>query len=181
MQWKLDAEQLVHLAWYATTLKLDRKFKYNIIDRSLRGASDIISAESTSVVNNTASVLQWTKWWSDGALQVYWQIRDELTEQRKGKPPTHRQITQWRDPQRKRPFTVEHEYPILIPKKGVLDDGWTEAELQDWMFQYGRATIITQAENARLLNHTADMQIARKRYVDASITICDHPHFIDNN
>lgn len=177
MTWRREAESLLHLAHYTTTLQLDRKFKYNIIDRTLRAASDIISAESTRVVNNTASVLQWTKWWSSDALFQYWEICEELTSIRNGKPPTHRQITQYRDANGKRPFTVEHEYPILIPKKGVLDDRWTNQQLNDWMFQYGRATIITQEENARLLSHTADMQIARKRYSDASIVICDHPHF----
>jgi hypothetical protein len=179
MTWKPEVNKLVHIAHYSTQINLNRKFAYNIVDRALRAASDILSAESLNVVNNTASVIQWTKWWSDQALHQYWQIKDRLTELRNGKPPTHRQITQWRDALGKRPFTVEHEYPILIPKKGVLDDKWTEQQLKDWMFQYGRATIITQEENARLLSHTADMQIARKRYSDAKITICDHPHFKD--
>ena len=77
----------------------------------------------------------------------------------------------------RRPFTVEHEYPILIPKKGVLDDHWTENELNDWMWKYGRATIITHPENDRLLNHTADMQIASKRYSVAGIKTVYHPNF----
>tara|TARA_A100001015_G_scaffold291635_1_gene366040 strand:+ start:400 stop:945 length:546 start_codon:yes stop_codon:yes gene_type:complete len=180
MTWKPEVNKLVHIAHYSTQINLNRKFAYNIVDRALRAASDILSAESLNVVNNTASVIQWCRQWSDQALHEYWTIRDELTETRNGKPPTHRQICNYRDINRKRPFTVEHEYPILIPKKGILDDGWTEDQLRVWMYKYGRATIITQAENARLLNHTADMQIAAKRYDNASITICDHPHFGDD-
>jgi len=175
--WKPEVDKLVHIAYYSTQISLDRKFAYNIVDRALRAASDIISSECLNVVNNTMSVIQWCRQWSHDALDEYWTIRDILTEERNGKPPTHRQICNWRDSNRKRPFTVEHEYPILIPKKGVLDDAWTEDQLRDWMYKYGRATIITQAENARLLNHTADMQIARKRYDTASIVICQHPHF----
>jgi hypothetical protein len=175
--WKREVDKLVHIAYYSTQISLDRKFAYNIVDRALRAASDIISAECLNVVNNTMSVIQWCRQWSDQALHEYWTIRDVLTEERAGKPPTHRQICNYRDTARKRPFTVEHEYPILIPKKGVLDDQWTETELRDWMYQFGRATIITQAENQRLLNHTADMQIAAKRYSTASIIICQHPHF----
>jgi len=179
--WKPEVDKLVHIAYYSTQISLDRKFAYNIVDRALRAASDIISSECLNVVNNTMSVIQWCKQWSDQALHEYWQIRDILTEERGGNPQTHRQICNWRDSNRKRPFTVEHEYPILIPKKGVLDDGWTETELRDWMYQFGRATIITHAENSRLLSHTADQQIAAKRYSTAKILICQHPHFTDTN
>ena len=177
--WEQEVDKLIHVAYYTTTLGMNRKFAYNLVDRALRAASDILSARCVNVVNNTASVLQWTVQWSEAAYDKYQQINKRLTEKRDGKPPTHRQITQWRDAYSKRPFTVEHEYPILIPKKGVLDDRWTEQELKDWMWKYGRATIITHPENDRLLNHTADMQIARKRYSDAKIIICNHPHFKD--
>lgn len=175
--WRRDVDTLIHIAYYSTQINLNRKFAYNIVDKALRSASDIISAECLNVVNNTMSVIQWCKQWSDQALHEYWQIKDILTEERGGKPPTHRQICNYRDLNRKRPFTVEHEYPILIPKRGVLDDHWTEDQLRDWMWRYGRATIITHAENDRLLNHTADQQIAAKRYKTANIVICKHPHF----
>lgn len=181
MLWKPETDKLIHIAWYSTQISLNRKFAYNIVDKALRGASDIISSECLNVVNNTMSVIQWCRQWSHDALDEYWTIRDILTEERGGKPPTHRQICNWRNYAGKRPFTVEHEYPILIPKKGVLDDGWTETNLRDWMYQYGRATIITQVENARLLNHTADMQIAAKRYATGGIIICQHPHFGDTD
>ena len=175
--WRSDTNHLIHLAWYSAQLPINRKFAYNMVDKALRSASDVLSAECDNVVNNTMSMIQWCRQWSHDALDCYWTIKDELTELRGGKPPTHRQICNYRDEAGKRPFTVEHEYPILIPKKGVLDDHWTEDELRDWMWQYGRATIITQAENARLLNHTEVMEVAQKRYSDASIVICQHPHF----
>lgn len=178
--WQQDVDQLIHLAWYSTQLNLNRKFAYNIVDRALRAASDILSAECDNVVNNTMSVIQWCRQWSEAALHQYTHINSILTEQREGKPPTHRQICNWRDSSGKRPFTVEHEYPILIPKKGVLDLNWTEETLRDWMWQYGRATIITQAENQRLLNHTDDQGIAAKRYSEGGVVICQHPHFVDD-
>jgi len=177
--WQQDVDGLIHLAWYCAHAPVLRKFAYNMVDRSLRSASDVLSAECQNVVNNTMSVIQWCRWWSHDALDEYWTIRDRLTEERAGKPPTHRQICQWRDANGKRPFTVEHEYPILIPKKGVLDRGWTEAELRDWMWQYGRATIITHAENQRLLAHTEDQAIAAKRYSEGGVVVCQHPHFVE--
>ena len=175
--WTEEVDKLIHVAHYCTTLQMNRKFAYNLVDRSLRAASDILSAQCTNVVNNTASVIQWTTQWSEEAMIEYDRIKAQLTERRGGKPPTHRQITQWRDVRGKRPFTVEHEYPILIPKKGVLDDKWTENELNEWMWKYGRATIITHPENARLLNHTDCMEIASKRYKTANIKTLKHPTF----
>ena len=175
--WEQEVDKLIHVAYYATTLGMNRKFAYNLVDRALRAASDVLSAECVNVVNNTASVIQWTTQWSEAAMAEYARIDALLTEKRSGKPPTHRQITQWRDVRGKRPFTVEHEYPILIPKKGVLDDKWTETRLNEWMWKYGRATIITHPENDRLLNHTADMQIASKRYSVAGIKTVYHPNF----
>jgi len=181
MSWTQDVDRLIHIAHYTCQLNLNRKFSYNMVDKALRSASDILSAECDNVVNNTMSVIQWCRQWSDEALHRYWLVRDELTDHRQGKPPTHRQICNARDEHNKRWWTVEHEYPILIPKKGVLDDHWTEDQLRDWMWEYGRATIITQEENARLLNHTADMQIAAKRYSSAGIKTVHHYNFNDTN
>jgi hypothetical protein len=175
--WKQDVNKLIHLAWYSAHLNVNRKFAYNMVDKALRSASDILSAECDNVVNNTMSVIQWCRLWSDEALHRYWLVKEQLTDQRAGKPPTHRQICQARDERGKRWWTVEHEYPILIPKKGVLDDGWSEVDLRIWMWEFGRATIITQEENARLINHTDDMSVAKVRYSSAKILVCTHPHF----
>ena len=181
MNWEEQAHSYLHVAWYAAQTPLDRKYAYNIVDRALRGASGIISCECTAVVNNTASVLQWCVHWSHDALDVYWTVRSALQHQRDGRAPTHRQITQARDEHGKRWWTVEHQYPILIPKTGLLDEGWSQAYLIDWMMKYGKATIVTQPENARLTNHTKSMSEARGRYAAADITVCRHPHFEENN
>ena len=175
--WEHEVDKLLHLAYYTTSLGMTRKFAYNMVDKALRSASDVLSSESISVVNNTMSVLQWSKCWSHDALDRYWLVKEALTQVRKGKPPTHRQICNERDALGKRWWTVEHEYPILIPKTGVLDNNWSESDLRTWFWKYGRVTIITQPENARLLNHTNDMDIASKRYETAQIIKCSHPHF----
>lgn len=177
MSWQTQAKNLLHLCWYATRVELDRKFASSVVDRTLRASSDIISAENVSVVNNTASVLQWCKYWSVEALELYYRVEKELSEQ-KGKPPSHRQVTQERDEQNKRYWTVEHQYPILIPKTNLLDNNWSEQTLVDWMFKYGKATIVTQEENDRLLPYTQDMDLASKRYNQANITITTHPKLL---
>ena len=86
-------------------------------------------------------------------------------------------MTQARDEQGKRWWTVEHQYPILIPKCGIVDEAWSESYLIDWMMEFGKATIVTQPENARLTNHTKSMEEAATRYSDANIHICRHPQF----
>ena len=119
--------------------------------------------------------------WSQEALYQYWEINEELTSIRNGKPPTHRQICNARDEQGKRWFTCEHEYPIIIPKKGVRDGGWSLRRLRNWMWTYSRVTIILNSENDRLLPFTEDMDLAAKRYEDAGITVCEHPQHLTKN
>jgi hypothetical protein len=177
IDWTQQAKACLHVAWYSAQTELDRKYAYNIVDRTLRAGSDIISSESCSVVNNTGSVIQWCVNWSHDALDTYWIVKEQLTHQRDGKPPTHRQITQARDENKKRWWTVEHQYPILIPKIGLLDEGWSESYLIDWMMEFGKATIVTQSENSRLTNHTKSMEEASNRYKDANIVVCRHPYF----
>ena len=66
--WEQEVDKLIHVAYYATTLGMNRKFAYNLVDRALRAASDVLSAECVNVVNNTASVIQWTTQWSEAAM-----------------------------------------------------------------------------------------------------------------
>ena len=98
---------------------------------------------------------------------------------REGKPPTHRQVCEARHKDtNKRFFTAEHKFPIMIPKKGIRDRGWTLEEARDWMWQHSRVTIVTQEENKRLLPFTEDMKIASKRYEEANIEVCIHPKYL---
>ena len=73
---------------------------------------------------------------------------------------------------------AEHKFPIMIPKKGIRDRGWTLEEARDWMWQHSRVTIVTQEENKRLLPFTEDMEIASKRYEEAGIDVCIHPRYL---
>lgn len=174
--WELQANTWIDIAYSCMNTPLLPKYQYHVLDRCLRGASDIISCETTAVHSNTASLIQWCKQWSDRALDRYWQIREWKTVERDGKPPTHRQICNARMNTGKRWFTCEHEYPIIIPKKGVRDGGWTLQQLRDWMWEYSKVTIILNSENDELLPFTEDMNLAAKRYSDAGIIICHHPH-----
>ena len=73
-EWKEQANEWMRIAYSAKTSQLLPKYQYHILDRCLRGASDIISCESTAVHSNTSSLIQWCKLWSDKALQQYYQI-----------------------------------------------------------------------------------------------------------
>lgn len=174
--WKLQANTWIDIAYSCMNTPLLPKYQYHVLDRCLRGASDIISCESTKVHSNTASLIQWCKQWSNEALFRYWEVVEELTSERNGKPPTHRQVCNARDVVNgKRWFTCEHEYPMVIPKKGVRDHGWALEELRDWMWTYSKVTIILNEENNRLLPFTEDMNLAAKRYEEAGIIVCNHP------
>ena len=173
--WRTQADTWIEIAHSCMNTPLLPKYQYHVIDRCLRGASDIISCESTNVHSNTASLIQWCKLWSNEALFTYRALWEELTERRNGKPPTHRMVCNERDQNRTRYFTCEHEYPMVIPKKGVRDHAWTLKQTKDWMWTYGKVTIILNSENDKLLPWTEDMDQAAKRYSDAGIIVCEHP------
>ena len=177
-EWKKQANIWIDLAYSCMNTEMLPKYQYHVLDRCLRGASDIISCETTAVHSNTASLIQWCKQWSKGAVKEYAEVFQILKDSRSGKPPTHRQVCEARDENRKRLFTAEHKFPIMIPKKGIRDRGWTLEEARDWMWQHSKVTIVTYAENKRLLPFTEDMTIASKRYEDAGIEVCIHPKYL---
>ena len=176
--WFEQANIWIDLAYSCMNTNLLPKYQYHVIDRCLRGASDIISCETTKVHSNTASLIQWCKQWSKGAVEEYAQLFQILKDSRSGKPPPHRHVCECRDAKRKRHFTAEHKFPIMIPKKGIRDRGWTLEEVRDWMWQHSKVTIVTQEENKRLLAFTEDMEIANKRYENAGIEVCIHPRYL---
>lgn len=173
--WKEQSIEYLRLAHHIAQTELIVKYKKAILDRCLRGASDLISCESINVHNNTMSMIQWCLRWSEEALDTYYEVKESLTHKRNGKPPTHRQICDARDVAGKRYWTVEHEHPLIIPKEGLMFENWSLDQLLDWMFLYGSATIITQSENKKLLSFTKDMEEAKKRYSDVSIKVLLHP------
>jgi hypothetical protein len=175
-EWLEQSREYLSLAHHIAQTNLITKYKKSILDRCLRGASDLISCESINVHNNTMSMIQWCLRWSEQALETYYEVEKELTEQRGGKPPTHRQVCNARDSFKTRYWTVEHEHPLIIPKEGLMFENWNFHQLSDWMFTYGYATIITQSENKGLTSFTKDMEEAKKRYSDVDIKVLIHPH-----
>ena len=158
----------------ANNTTLLQKYKKSLLDTLLRRASDIISSEDIKVHNNTASNIQHCKRWSKAAVEQYYAERDRLTEQRNGRPPTHRQLCELRDENGKRLWLCEHRYPLLIPKTKLLE-GCSFEEISNWMFEYGYCTIIKREEDANLLLTTLDESVAKERYKNAGITITIHP------
>ena len=163
------------LAHVAQNSSLLHKYSRTIIDSCIRGASNIETCGSTSVHCNTSSILQWGRWWSESALQHYNAVREQLTVTRKGKPPTHLQITNYRE-NGKRPWTVEHRYPLNIIKQRVYAGASVE-EIYTWIKAYGVAVIILHTENATLQSYTKTEKEAQDRY--QNITILQHPNFKD--
>jgi hypothetical protein len=174
--WKPQVDEYLRLAYEIAQSSLATKYKKSILDRCLRGASDIISCENLQIHNNTMSMIQWCRRWSVEALADYEIVQENLTINRGGKPPTHRQVCEARDAYGKRYWTVEHQYPVLIPKNGLMFNNWGLAQLKDWMYTYGYATIITPGEDQDLLTTTDSTEEASKRYKIAGIEVVIHPY-----
>lgn len=162
--WEQQAYVYFQIAFHTSRSPLETKYRKSIIDKLLRGGSDLLSSRNLNCVANTSSAIQWYCWWSERAIEEYNLQMQLKTEQRGGKPPTHKQVCDSRQRDR-RCFTVEHQYPIAIPKQGLID-GWTLQQLTDWMWEYGTGTIITHEENRSLTNWTLDMKEAQQRYHD---------------
>lgn len=175
--WKSQVDEYLALGYHIAHTDLIQKYKKAILDRCLRGASDIISCESINVHNNTMSMLQWCKHWSSDAYSLYIEVGNALSIERGGKAPSHRQICNSRDESGKRYWTVEHQYPLVIAKDGLMFHSWSLDDLKEWMYDRGYATIVTQAEEARLLKYTKDVLVASNRYSEAGISVITHPQF----
>lgn len=159
---------LCSLAKLCSDAPLEQKHRRTLVDTALRAASNIITAESTAVYNSTASILQWGVWWSEAALNLYNQLRG-------GK--SHRQTAHIRI-NGKRPWTVEHRYPLNIIKHEIYSGADVEY-IVDWMMRYGAATVVLHEENKSLLQSCKTLEEAHNRY--ENIVIVRHPHFKGEN
>ena len=176
--WMNQANTWIEIGYSCMNTDLLPKYQYHILDRCFRGASDIISCETTNVHSNTASLIQWCKQWSKEAVIAYAEAYGRLKETRDGKNPTHRMACESRDSNGKRLFTAEHEYPIKIVKTGVRDEGWTLEEAKNWLWKYSKVTIILNSENDKLIPWTDSMEIAATRYDQAGIEKVTHPRYL---
>ncbi len=155
---------LCELARICSDAPILQKHRRTMVDTAIRAASNIVTAECTAVYNSTASILQWCPWWSERALQLYQQLKGHRT---------HRQTSHIRI-NGKRPWTVEHEYPVNIIKHRI-NNGASTDEIVSWMNKYGRAVVILHEENKLLLQSCKTETEAQHRY--ENITIVRHPHF----
>lgn len=159
--------QLCNLARICSDAAILQKHRRTLVDTAIRAASNIVTAENLLVYNSTASILQWCPWWSERALQLYQQIRGHRT---------HRQTAHSRI-DGKRPWTVEHRYPLNIIKHRIYNGASTD-EIVTWMLRYGRSAIVLHEENRLLLQSCKTEEEAYNRY--ENINIIRHPHFEKN-
>lgn len=155
---------LCNLARICSDAPILQKHRRTMVDTAIRAASNIVTAESTAVYNSTASILQWCPWWSERALDLYHQLKGHRT---------HRQTSHIRI-NGKRPWTVEHRYPLNIIKHEIYN-GASVDYIVDWMMRYGAATVVLHEENKSLLQSCKTLQEAQHRY--ENITIVRHPYF----
>jgi len=163
------------IARYAADTSLIHKYKLTALDRAVRGASDIATAQNLTVFNSTQSILQHCRRWSDKAIKEYYRAYEVLTHERGGKPPTHRQTTQFRE-NGKRPWIVEHPYPIKIIKDNIIA-GYSTQQIYDWIWEYGTSVILLREEDPKMTT-CKTVEEAHSRY--DHIKILDHPHFSEH-
>lgn len=161
--WMSEAKTLMRLAHHIASLDLMRHYKVAMMDKAVRAASDILSCETTRVHNNTSSMIQWCLQWTEDAQRIYWE----------NKKSTHRITTFGRDNTGKRLWSVEHPFP-LKNVKDLLLNGCSYDTFEEWMIEFGRAVIVSQAELARLPQLGTDryeqLNIRYSRFDPGSLT-----------
>jgi hypothetical protein len=150
--WEEQFTTMLKIAHFIAQQPLLKHYKTNMLDRTIRGASDILSCETTRVHNNTQSMIQWCLLWTEDAQRLYWEHKQS----------THPKTVAMRNANKKRYWSVEHPHPIIEVKQLLLD-GCSFNELKDWMYEYGRAVIVSQAELAAL------PQLGKDRYEQLGI------------
>ena len=67
-------------------------------------------------------------------------------------------------------YINEHQYPLSIVKKALLNDGWTLDQLKDYMYTYGSYTVVTKEEDLKLKS-VSTIKEGHNRYENANIEV----------
>ena len=169
-EWKQQVDVILEIIIEIGSKKLEKKYKMYMMDKMLRIVSDIISSESL-VTASTYTNLRTCRRWSKGAVNLYNTIKEEITST--SGQPVNRSMVIKQKINGKHIFVVEHEYPLLIPKTGVLEKNWDTKTLREWMYNFSKITVITKEEDLKLTKTSIDMETASKRYINAGIEILD--------
>lgn len=142
---------------------IEHRYRRSLVDAAVRAASTIVSTGGTKAFCSTGSILQWNRFWSDEAIDLYYNLKGSKT---------HRQTVHVRIDGR-RPWTLEHRYPLNIIKHEIYDGASPQA-IVDWMIQYGYSVVILHSQQPELQS-CKTLEAAKDRYANISFKV--HPHF----
>jgi hypothetical protein len=162
-------------------IDLPETTKKKTVDINARLCSDALSCDVPSVTHTSEYVLSKGVWWSEKALNMFWneQIYNDdgtaartIRQRRKG----------YQKDLKKRMFTVEHEFPLGILKTKVMKKEFKNSDqVKKYLLKYNKATIVTQEENERLKNagkRTAKkLEEAADRYEQCGIKVVEFSEF----
>ena len=160
--WKKTTDELLELTHDMANVKYTPyRTKECVIDKTLRIASNIITSEDKDIGQSSPTSRYGCKRWSKEAYKVYNDFRKEGM--------THKQACYARV-NGKSAYINEHQYPLSIVKKALLNDGWTLEQLKDYMYTYGSYTVVTKEEDLRLKS-VGTIKEGHDRYKNANIEV----------
>lgn len=151
--------------------------KKKAIDIDARLCSDALSCDVPSVTHTSEYVLSKGIWWSQTALELFWNAKiynkdgslaRTVRQRRKG----------YESNCKRRMFTVEHEYPLGILKSKVMQKEFKSVQaVKNYLLKYNKATIVTHAEDTKLENSgkktAKTIQEASDRYEKCGIKVVE--------
>ena len=161
MSWKKTTNELLKLTYEISKTDMPVRLREYAIDRTLRMASNIISSEDENIGQSSATSRYGCKKWSKEAYNFY------TSERESGK--THKQACFGKLNGRSA-YINEHEYPLSIIKKLLLNENWSLKQLKDYMYKYGAYTAVSRKEDLRLKPARTILE-GNNRYKNAGIEI----------
>jgi hypothetical protein len=161
MSWKKTSDELLRLTHEIANTDTPYRLRECVIDRTLRMVSNVISSEDENIGQSSPTSRYGCKRWSKEAFKVYKECIDSGM--------THKQACYAKKNGRSA-YINEHEYPLSIVKKALINDGWSLEQLKDYMYKYGSYTVVTREEDLRL-KPAKSISEAKKRYFNAGIEL----------
>lgn len=161
MSWKKTTDELLRLTYDTANTDTPYRVRECVIDKTLRIASNVISSEDENIGQSSATSRYGCKRWSIKAYEFYNSLID--------KGMTHKQACFGRIDGRSA-YINEHEYPLSIVKKALINESWSLNQLKDYMYKYGSYTVVTREEDLKLKPATTISE-GHDRYKNAGIQI----------
>tara|TARA_X000001382_G_scaffold64607_1_gene44769 strand:+ start:5417 stop:5938 length:522 start_codon:yes stop_codon:yes gene_type:complete len=159
--WKKTSDELLRITFDAANMDAPYRTRECVIDKTLRIASNVISSKDENIGQSSPTARYGCLRWSKEAYDLYLSFRKEGM--------SHKQAC-YAKVNGKSPYINEHEYPLSIVKKSLLNGNWNLDKLKEYMYSYGSFTVVTKEEDRRLKTVTT-IHEGKARYSNAGINV----------